>query len=238
MATVIYSGIGVTEMFGSNGGTTWQRNANGAFSRNKPIPTQPGGTYVVNQQARFSAVTKAWALLSDAQRLAWIAYAATSAGEYQNRAGITQNFSGEQLFIKLNLAAYDTSFPIEDPPIQPLIIPNPLVQFKVALDGPLLDEMLITFDFLQAEASLDIKVFATAGLSQGIMRPRQSLFRLVSQVNADLGTDLYDFPAAYVARFGVPVEGKKVYCKVIFSSISSGYQLVNGQLSATVIQPA
>ena len=234
MASAKMSGFGITELYGKVGGNVIQRNANGLFVRDSPIPTQPGTIYQVDQQAVYSTVFGHWATLTEEQRAAWIAFAETPAGEYQDRLGDTQNYTGQQLFVKLNLAAFQTSFPIEDPPTVPSFTVNPIDEFSVLLIGTTLSQVRVQFQDLLENPGITVKFYVTAGLSPGIMRPRGSLFKLTTAVNGDQMDDKVDFPLAYFNRFGAPTEGKKVFVRVIFTDIASGYEFYNAQSFAVV----
>lgn len=230
------SGVGITGLRGSIGGSTVQVNSNGLFVRNKPIPTQQNTSFQIGQQAAFEAVNGHWPTLTEEQRLAWIAFAATSAGEYQNRLGITQNYTGQQLFMKLNLAAYETSFAIEDPPIVPAFTPNPLIGIALLIDTGVLDTAKVDFTVALEDANMQVKLFATASLSPGISRPRRSLFKLVNSINGDTASPTVDFTTVYFDRFGLPTVGKKVFVLSVFQDIASGFELVNSQISGIVTE--
>lgn len=234
MASAKMSGFGITELYGKVGGNVIQRNANGLFVRDSPIPTQPGTSYQVDQQAVYATVFGHWKELTEEQRTAWIAFAETPAGEYQDRLGDTQNYTGQQLFVKLNLAAFQTSFPISDPPTVPSFTANPIELFRVNLIGSTLFRVDVRFQDVLANAGITVKFYATAGLSPGIMRPRGSLFKLVEAVNGNRGSNTVAFTTAYFDRFGAPTEGKKVFVRVIFTDIASGYEFYNAQSFAVV----
>lgn len=236
MASVIYSGVGITDMAGSIGGTVQQRNANGAFSRNKPIPTQPNTSYQTDQRAIFLEVVGTWRDLSQARQDAWIAFAATSAGEYTNRLGVVSNYTGQQLFIKLNLAAYTTSFPIEDPPTQRAITPFAITAFTVEVDAGALITFDVTFDNVIATFTPSAKFYATATLSAGINRPRRSLFKLIFETAGSVEGTTVDLTTEYEARFGVPTAGGKIFILSILTDPASGYELTNAQEVAVVVE--
>lgn len=235
MATLVYSGIGVTEIFGSIGATTFQRNANGAFGRVKPFPTQPDTEYQLDQRAVYAFVFKQWAQLTEVQRTEWIAFAATPAGEYQNRAGQTKNYTGQQLFIRLNLAAYGISGIITNPPLVPSFTPNPQLGFSIEQDGSDITvcNALYTNDF--DDSSINLKIYATPSLSVGISRPRRSLFKLLVNIQGDFGNPNYDFLTQYYDRFGLPTIGAKVFMLTVFTDRASGYEFTNSQFVGVVV---
>lgn len=235
MASTQLSGIGVTDLRGSIGGTTWQLNANGLFSRNKPNGTQPNTNSQLEAQAIFKTVQDYWAVLNDTQRLEWIAAAASPAGQYSNRLGQIKNYTGQQYFMKTNLAAYSTSFPITSPQLRPRIESRPAISLLVELAAGELRTVQVALDAWQEGLSLQVKFFLTFGLSQGIMRPKGTHFRLISIITAETGAFTYDLKENYLATFGAPPLGSKVFCKTFFMDTVSGYEFNNGQIVTTVV---
>jgi hypothetical protein len=223
-------------MRGKFGGSVIQVNANGLFVRNTPIPTQPGTSFQVTQQAIYAQVVGEWSDITQSQRDAWIAFAATSAGEYQNRVGETRHYTGQQLFIKLNLAAYSTSFPISAPPLVPSFTMIPVDSFSVLMAGGSLFAWELVFGSPTGGITPTVKFYATTGISVGIQRPRRSLFKLFAQTSDSIVGETINLNVEYEARFGKPTIGSKVFCLIIFTDPASGFEFTNSQDFAVVVE--
>jgi len=76
MARIKYSAL-VTEIAGSIGGTTFQRNAYGFTVKNKPNMINPGRSAQKFRQNLFNNNIQKWKSLSQLNRDRWIAYAGT-----------------------------------------------------------------------------------------------------------------------------------------------------------------
>lgn len=225
MASIEISGIGVTDIAGSVGGTTFQRNANGRMARDRVKPAYPGTSYQIGQAGVFSTVVGEWAQLSQSQQDAWIAFAAGPAGEYQNRLGQTQHYTGQQLFIKLNLAAYDESFPILDPPRVPVITVTRATGLTILTTPDDLSIFQVNYDDRLGAGTRYIKIYATSGLSPGINRPKSSLFRLITTVEAATDDPWIDIKEPYYQRLGVPTLNSKVFVRQFWMDKESGFEV-------------
>lgn len=99
MALVEFGGT-VTNLTGSVGGWTFQRNRAGAIVRNKPRgPIAPTPSQTA-QQAQFFSLIQAFQALSVADKLAWNAFAI--ANPKVNRFGITKVLTGQNWYTSIN----------------------------------------------------------------------------------------------------------------------------------------
>jgi hypothetical protein len=85
---------------GSINGTTFSRNASGAYARNRTVPVNPNTPTQVQARAALSINAVAWKTLTDAQRDTWRDYAQNT--PVQNRIGETIHLSGFAWFMKIN----------------------------------------------------------------------------------------------------------------------------------------
>lgn len=100
MAKILF-GAGVGDARGSVGALTFSKGRNGAIIRTKVSPVQPRTSSVLTIRGQFSSLSKVWAnTLTDNQRLAWIALAATTT--YTNVFGNSYHPTGLQLFQSCN----------------------------------------------------------------------------------------------------------------------------------------
>jgi len=126
---------------GSQGSRTFSHNKGGAYTRNRRIPTNPttvAQTAVRNQLASNSAN---WANLSDAQRSAWSAYAASN--PVIDRLGSSIFLSGQSIYVALSTVLQQGGQTrIDDPPID-TSGPDPFITFSVVATAP--DSAAVTF---------------------------------------------------------------------------------------------
>jgi len=100
MAT-IKLGVGISDIRGSIGGTTFSRNAGGAYARQRVKAVNPNSARQNTVRARTSYLTKAWGeTLDDDERADWRAYAAGTS--WTNRLGDTITINGLAAFVRLN----------------------------------------------------------------------------------------------------------------------------------------
>ncbi len=92
------------EIRGSIAGTTYSRNGNSAYIRNKAIPVNPRSPGQTVSRTAMGYVAALWRSLTEAQRTAWKALAQTV--PYTNAVGDSSFYSGFQLFMKLNRVLY------------------------------------------------------------------------------------------------------------------------------------
>jgi hypothetical protein len=100
MARVTY-GAAITELTGSIGGITFQRNSSGTIARFRPgkgVNPSPGQS---TQQYRLGFFVYLWSTLSLAQKTTWDDLAA--AHDNTNPWGVTKHLNGFQWFIHCNL---------------------------------------------------------------------------------------------------------------------------------------
>jgi len=100
MARIIYGGI-ITELAGSIGGVTFQRNSSGTIARLKPDrPLNPSpGQQLKN--TLLSQMVAAWHALSSANKITWSNFAA--AHDHVDEYNTTKHLNGFQWFMSCNL---------------------------------------------------------------------------------------------------------------------------------------
>jgi hypothetical protein len=115
MANIVLGAM-VVEARGSVGGSTFSRNAGGAYARGRVKPTNPQTPFQSLVRSMLGANAKNWgSVLTDAQRSAWI----TVAPEHPlpNKVGAIITLSGIQMYQQLNMVlALVGSTPIDVPP--------------------------------------------------------------------------------------------------------------------------
>lgn len=169
MARVTYGAL-ITELTGSIGGITFQRNSSGNIARLKPnMPVNSS----VNQQVQqnyLSQLISAWSNLSAANKTSWEVFAA--AHDHINEFGETKVLNGFQWFLSCNLNLLLTSqATISAAPGWTAI--TSLANFALVTDAA-------NFD-LDWTPSIDITgyrllVYATPPVRQSSMKLRRSTF--------------------------------------------------------------
>ena len=96
------SGIGIQDISGSIGGTTFARNRYGAYMRNRVKPTNPKSSRQTVVRAAMADMKDLWAALTQDQRDAWETYGANVS--MLNRLGMTIKLTGWNHFVRSNVA--------------------------------------------------------------------------------------------------------------------------------------
>lgn len=136
-------GGGIVQMSGSIAGDTHARNKYGNYIRARTTPVNPNSARQTACRARIQLLSEAWSdELSNANRIAWAAYAAAVA--WNNKLGETIKLSGFNHFVRSN-AAYLQVTPdriVAGPTVMALPSGDP--QFAVALSEA--NGITVTFD--------------------------------------------------------------------------------------------
>jgi len=103
MARITYGAI-VTDIRGSVGGTTFQRNSYGYTVKNKPNQVRVMSEYQRSIRAALTFVTQAWQLLSPSNRSAWNSWAVTNPFPSKHNSG--SNLTGFAYFVRFNVNRY------------------------------------------------------------------------------------------------------------------------------------
>ena len=100
MARIIYGSI-ATEINGSVGGSTFQRNAYGFTMKNKPNMARLQSIKQNEQHRRFDYVVKGWQQITSAQRASWVSWALAHPVPAKHNAMAV--LDGYSYFLKYNL---------------------------------------------------------------------------------------------------------------------------------------
>lgn len=227
MASIIY-GNGVADIRGSINGTTFSRNANGAYARNKTTPTNPRTAAQVAQRARLISLVTGWRALTDVQRKAWID--GTGNYPYTNRLGIASLYTGQQLYTKLNLGRLAaTQAELTSPPVPANIELKAFASVDAILMGGALSVFSIAF--ASATSGITMQVYASVNVSAGISAssyPKKLIDTIASP------TDTLDVATAYTAVFGTPALGSRIMFEVKAVVVATG-QIVTAAVGSVVV---
>jgi hypothetical protein len=217
MARIKFSGI-ISEISGSIGGATFQRNAAGNSIRNKPRSVNKYGTASQNNVRKImSGLQNNWLILSDLDKYSWEA----AALYYSTRTKHNSNkeLTAYQLFIKHNMLLLLSGRPIVTAPTLTGTAFNfASIVFSVAAGH---FYMNITADSLNTNNWLLLKVSGIQKLSQSYQPGR---CKNLSPLPA--GSAEYDITNLYNALFAViPAVGNKIsYQVTLFGLLSPNIQ--------------
>lgn len=197
MARIKYSGL-VTEINGSSGGTTFQRNLYGSTIKNKPLMRRPNTSYQNNQKTIMSVVANSWRLLSDVERGSYINYA--SVNPTPTRLNPNAYLNGYNLFLKYNALRLLAGLSVLNESgneVQAVTLDD----YRLVRDG--IEDLLIA-----ESGSIDSDMISLAFVSPVI--PAYTLARYTKTRFINAGTEIVTnvlnrLDIDYQARYGVPL---------------------------------
>lgn len=198
---------------GSQASTVASRNRFGQYNRTRAMPIQPRTDLQVAVRAALAAASQAWRGLTDAVRAAWATYSDST--PTLDSLGQTIFPSGHQRFVGLWLShvqaglVLPAAIPSAAPPAAPVI-------GDVTLAAAGAGDAAVTGAL---SATLVMIVSCSPQVSPGISFNGD--YRFLQSFTA-LAAGLVDFSAAYIARWGVPVTGRKVFFRFRLVSTTGG----------------
>ena len=226
MAKVKFSGVGIVDMRGKLNGSVMSKNRAGAYVRTKVTPVNPNT--IAQQLARtlLTGFSQSWRGLTQNQRDAW--NAAVQDFQKTDIFGDLKAPTGKNLYTLLNVNLSNTGNATISVPPQPSAV-NAILAGTVTISvGAPTYEVAYT----GAGASVDILVFATAPQSPG-KNFVKSEYRLIGTF-AGSAASPYDFEADYLAKFGSPAVGSKVFIGLQSVNATTGQAGVMSSSSAIV----
>jgi hypothetical protein len=210
---------------GSYQGVTSSRNRYGQYVRTRATPVNPNSDAQGDARGRLSANAAAWRTLTDLQRAGW-----ESLGSQMSRTdslGQSYTLNGFAAYLSVNnnkLAAGDAV--VEDAPA--LASPDAVVVGAITLTAA---AFTVAYTVTPLPANTRLFVYASPQRSAG--RSFEGDLRLVYASAAALASPA-DIEAGYIARFGVPVVGNKVFLSLVtyFGGFRSGPVAASAVVSA------
>lgn len=212
MSIVQLSGIGVTGLRNKLGDNVYTRNRGGQTVRSWVIPANTASTHRTNARNNFATAVSLWPLVTPDEVIQWNIFAA----RFTKRNALAQAYkpTGRNMFIECNcnlLAA--ACMPISVPVFNamPAIVSggsvsdlnSGTVDITVRLVG---SPVLVPDDNV-------LCVSASPSVSAGINYPK-NFFQPIRLLSAGNGLDPVGLSSEYVANYGSPVPGLKVFFKV------------------------
>lgn len=187
---------------GSLAGQTSSRNRFGQYRRTRAIPVNPASSAQGLARARLSVAAAAWRALTDAQRAAW-----RDLGLSMTRTdslGQTYDLTGTQAFVSVNSSnaaagnAQVTAAP-------GLVTPSAILTATITLTAA-----AFSIAYTPTPLGAGERLFTFVSPQRSAGRSFESDYRLLA-VSAAAAASPADVYAAYVAKFGVPIVGNRVF---------------------------
>lgn len=222
MARIRYSAL-VTEIAGSIGGSTFQRNAYGFTIKNKPNMVIPNRARQIQRKQGFAAQVQKWRRLDNEQRARWASYATTF--PVPSRLNPDSILNGFNVFCRYHLFRS-----VNEPGVlltEPFGIQASFSTFNVSAVVSL-SEFLVQYDFVITGGNGLLSVYLTRQIPEGQtfiqdtpVFMNQDLALPPAQVNV--------FPF-YQRIFGsVPPANSVVGLRTIFINLQAGQIIDFGQ---------
>lgn len=211
---------------GKLGGHVAAQNKGGSYLRTKVTPSNPQSTFQTGVRNLFGSISASWSALTASQRAAW--NSAVDDWKRTNIFGDLKLPSGKALYQRLNQQAQVVGYPALTTPPAKEDIPESNVT-AVAIDTT---ASTITATGLYNGAAATVQYF-----SSGVVSAGTSFVKNLMRVVGDSGGVAYDPSTAYtdyVARFGTPSPGEKVFIgfKIVLSTgQASPMQIVEATIS-------
>lgn len=206
---------------GSLAGQTASRNRFGQYLRNRSIPVNPNSTQQGVVRSRLSVNAAAWRALTNAQRAGWSDLGLSMART--DSLGQSYTLTGFQAYCSVNnnLSACGTSN-VSDAP--GLSTPSGLLTATITLTAAAFS---VAYTATPLATGVKLMTFVSPQRSAG--RSFEGDFRLLA-VSAAAAATPANIYAAYVAKFGVPIVGNRIFLSLVTS--------VNGFQSGPLVTSA
>jgi len=210
------------QLSGRVGGIVFSRNRGGDYVRNGPSPINPQTAYQTAVRNALGLASAGWDGLTDAQRVAWVAWAQSN--PVQNRIGESIRLQGNAAFVALNSRlAYEGTAIVATPPS--VNAPDPLLSITGSFDVGA-GNFQLAYTATPLGAGLKLWVLGCLLSSPAVTFVKNKLRHFYTGAAATASP--VDLQASFSARFGAPVVGNKV---VFVAGVLDG---TNGQLSSTM----
>jgi hypothetical protein len=217
MTKVKYSAL-VSEMRNKLNGSVMSKNRYGNYIRNKVTPVNPQTSYQLAQRSALASLSAGWRSLTQEQRDNW-----SNSAKDRPRTDIfgdAKILTGQALYVSANLnlqaagtALIDTPGQLTDVPL--MVISSINFEFETGVFAVAAFGISPT----TVPAGFKLIVYCTPGVSAGVSFVKNR-FRYLGVFSPVTGVvDIFD---EYVARFGSPNLGEKVFVRIALVSNNSG----------------
>ena len=217
---------------GKSGGVVFSRNKAGAYVKGFVVPTNPNTIKQQDVRSSFANLVGLWKGLTKAEQQSWIDIAPQY--PYQNRVGDTKEYTGQQLFIKLNQNLDIVGIaPLDTPNVPESFSDTRVTATAFVLTAGVLTTATITIAAIGLSTE-SIIAMSTVNVGGGINNPAQSMFKLTEVFgDASAGVSL-DILTTYLALYGSPGLATTVFVRAWMINENTGQRLNLGQASGIV----
>jgi hypothetical protein len=212
---------------GKIGGHVASKNRGGAYLRTKVTPVNPNTASQATVRTRLAGFSQDWKALTQAQRDAW--NAAVQDFARTDIFGDIRNPTGFNLYQRLNNNLAQIG-------VAALTTPPGLESVDQVTIGTLILNLTGPVGTLATSAAvptgMTMVVDATPSLSPGVSFVKSEYRRI--QTFAAAAASPHNIYAAYIAKFGAPVEGMKVFARISFINTTTGQSSPYQSTSAIV----
>lgn len=214
MARIIYSAL-VESISGSIKGTTFQKNAYGYTIKAKPNMVNPNTQEQRRRKSSFSQAMQAWRNLTDANRLAWDAYANTF--PIPSRKNPSAYLSGFNAFARWHGLRFLGSHVVLPDPSGPQGTIS-VGTIELVIDGASLN---ILIDAVETEGPFLCFIFATRPLGNTVSFVK-GWTRIITALDSTGWPD-FDITTGYTLKFGnIPSVGDRIGVRLAFLNTTNG----------------
>ena len=221
MAQIATSGI-VSDIRGTTGGAIFAKNHYGNYFKSFASPINRNSQYQKPNYVNWRSIVKYWQFLTEDQRLTWKSLALTVT--WHNKVGTAYHPTGQQLYLYCNQNLFTINQPFIASAVAPisqtLISSCNITENLINIYG-----MILHFTPTPTSTTIYYKVYASDGLSPGISHAYKYLKHIYT-ISPDTPT-IFDLSQYYIARFGQPKTGKKIFIKLTPVESTSGFDSIS-----------
>lgn len=222
MAKIQFGNI-VADARNAVGGVVYSRNTWGAYIRQKVSPVQPRTPRQQEMRANLTELSKRWGtVLTEEQREAWRQFAA--AFPIVDVFGNTVALTGIAAYQRVNRVRAILGYPpLDNPPSNMDVNAPESAELQISYAGtPPTLQLKVAFTPSPCGTGHHVEIWATKGLSAGKAFVSSEL-RLIAVSPANQASP-FDITDEYLARFGVPSAGQKIFFELRFANSQNGAQ--------------
>lgn len=221
-------GLMVGQLSGKAGNTVASHNRFGSYLRTRIVPVNPNTPNQTEVRVDLEDLSEGWKALTAAQRAAWTSLGAQM--ERVDRLGQVYTLTGLQAWTSLNMSLRATGgTDLVDAPAMPGAPVAPTIGAITLDDAP---TGTLAYTPTPIGAAVKIILEATRPVSAGKTFLPRSEYKLVQVSAADAASPI-NFSAAYIALYGAPPVGSKVFFQV-YTLDANGFKSVRVKADAVV----